>query len=233
MPASTLKSSSKSGPDGLHIHSQKAGVLAYLPPSWVPYAELMRIHKPVGTMSIFFPYLFGSLFAGCVLDPFIRPRLLLIRIGALLGAAFVLRSAGCSWNDIADRDLDRLVERTRLWPMARGAISLPAAYMFTAAQVGIWLAVLSLLLPGRSPLHAAPLLFLVGLYPFAKRSTHYAQLVLGITLGWGVLIGAAVVGLDFSVTDASAERTGLAALYLVCGLDSDFRQRIRPPGCAR
>ena len=137
MPASTPKSSSKSGTHGLYIHSQKAGVFTYLPLSWVPYAELMRIHKPVGTLNVFFPHLFGSLFAGCVLDPFIRPRLLLMRIGALLGAAFVLRSAGCSWNDIADRDLDRLVERTRLRPMARGAISLPAAYVFTATQVGI------------------------------------------------------------------------------------------------
>ena len=175
----------------------------------------MRIHKPFGTMNIFFPYLFGSLFAGCVSDPSIRPGSLLIHIGALFGAAFILRSAGCTWNDIADRDLDRLVERTRLRPMAQGAISLPAAYVFTAAQVGIWLAALARLLPGRWPLYAAPLLFLVWLYPFAKRFTHFAQLLLGVTLGWGVLIGAAVVGLDVWGTDAAAERSGLAGLYLV------------------
>ena len=100
--------------------------------------------------------------------------------------------------------------------MTRGAISLPAAYVFMAAQVSIWLAVLSLLLLGRWPLHAAALLFLIGLYPFAKRFTHYAQLVLGITLGWGVLVGAAVVGLDVSGTEAGVERAGLAGLYLVC-----------------
>ena len=215
MPASTPKKS-ESGQNGLHIHSQKAGVLTYLPLSWVAYAELMRLHKPGGTMNIFFPYLFGSLFAGCVSDPLIRPKLLLMRIGALLGAAFVLRSAGCSWNDIADRKLDRLVERTRLRPMARGAISLPAAYVFTAAQVGIWLAALSPLLPGPWPLYAAPLLFLLWLYPFTKRFTHYPQLVLGITVGSGVLVGAAVVGLDVSGMDAGAERAGLAGLYLVC-----------------
>ena len=215
MPASTAKTSSKPCPDGLHIQPPKAGVLAYLPRSWAPYAELMRIHKPVGTMNIFFPYLFGSLFAGRVSDPSIRPRSLLTHIGALLGAAFILRSAGCTWNDIAGRDLDRLVERTRLRPMARGAISLPAACAFTAVQVGIWLAALSWLLPGRWPLYAAPLLFFVGLYPFAKRVTNYAQLLLGVTLGWGVLIGAAVVGLDVLGTDAGAERLGLAGLFLV------------------
>lgn len=214
MPAST-PNCSRSYQDG-RIHPNTAGVLAYLPHSWAPYAELMRIHKPVGILSIFFPYLFGSLFAGCVSDPLIRPGSLLIHIGALLGAAFILRSAGCTWNDIADRDLDRLVERTRLRPMARGAISLLAACVFTAVQVGIWLAALSLLLPGRWPLYAAPLLFLVWLYPFAKRFTNYAQVFLGITLAWGVLVGAAVVGLDVWGTDAGAERAGLAVLYLVC-----------------
>ena len=213
MPASTPKSR-KSRQDGC-VHSNKAGLLTSLPLSWAPYAELLRIHKPVGTMNIFFPYLFGSLFAGCVSSPVIRPRSLLIHIGVLLGAAFILRGAGCTWNDIADRDLDRLVERTRLRPMARGAISLLAPYVFTAVQVGIWLAALSLLLPGRWPLYAAPLLVLVWLYPFAKRFTNYAQLLLGVTLGWGVLIGAAVVELDGLGTGAGAERAGLAGLYLV------------------
>ena len=212
MPASTPPS----GKSRQHeFKYSEAGVLTYLPSSWIPYAELMRIHKPVGTMNIYFPYLFGALFAGCVSVPSIQPKSLLIHSVALLGAAFVLRSAGCTWNDIADRDLDRLVVRTRRRPMARGAISLLAAYIFTAVQVGIWLAALSQLLPGRWLLYAPPLMFFVWLYPFAKRFTDYAQLVLGITLGWGVLIGAAVVGLDVLETNADAERAGLAGLYLV------------------
>lgn len=175
----------------------------------------MRLNKPVGTMNIFFPYLFGALFAGCVSRPVINPKWLLARSVSLFIAAFVLRSAGCTWNDIADRDLDRLVERTCSRPMARDAISLRAAYMFTAAQVGIWLAVFSQLLPELWIPYAAPLLFLVWLYPFAKRVTDYAQVVLGITLGWGVLVGAAVVGRDASASDTYVEWQGLASLYLV------------------
>ena len=204
-------------------HPQRAPgaghLLTSLPPSWAPYAELMRIHKPVGTMNIFFPYLFGALFAGCVSEPVIPPTQLLSRSVALFGAAFVLRSAGCTWNDIADRDLDRLVERTRQRPMARGAVPLLAAYAFAAAQAGVWLAALALLLPapGHWLLYAAPLLFFVCLYPFAKRFTNYAQLLLGITLGWGVLIGAAVMGLDVleTETDVQGGRAGLTGLYLV------------------
>lgn len=127
------------------------------------------------------------------------------RSASLFVAAFVLHSAGCTCNDIADRDLDRLVERTCSRPMARDAISLRAAYMFTAAQVGIWLAVFSQLLPELWISYVAPLLFPVSLYPFAKRITDYAQVVLDITPVWGVLVGAAVVRRDASALDMYVE----------------------------
>ena len=192
------------------------GILACLPPSWTPYAELMRLHKPVGIMNIFFPYLFGSLFAACVSNPSMKAAFLLGRITALLSAAFILRSAGCTWNDIADRDIDRLVERTRLRPMARGALSLRAAYIFTASQAAVWCTLLSYFLPRRWLFYAAPLLFLVGLYPYAKRVTDYAQVVLGLTLGWGVLIGSATTGLDpFDAGNKAGDLEGLAGLYVV------------------
>ena len=191
------------------------GILAALPESWVPFAELMRVHKPVGIMNIYFPYLFGLLFAGCVSSPVMDRRLLLLRSISLFGVAFILRSAGCTWNDIIDRDIDRLVERTRLRPMARGAISLQAAYAFTVVQTGIWLASLSRMLTDHWLLFAAPLLFLVWLYPFAKRFTDYAQVLLGITLGWGVLVGAKVGDLDMLDTVIDERGAGLAGLYSV------------------
>ena len=131
----------------------------------------------------------------------------------LFAAAFMLRSAGCTWNDIVDRDLDCLVERTKSRPMARGAVTLQAAYVFTVAQFGAWLALLSQILPHHWPLYAAPLLFFVWLYPFAKQFTHYAQVVLGITLGWGVIAGAATGGLDALNMDINDKSAGLAALY--------------------
>ena len=194
----------------------RTGILARLPPSWTPYAELMRLHKPVGIINIFFPYLFGSLFAACLSKPSMTATFLLGRIMALLSAAFILRSAGCTWNDIVDRDIDRLVERTRLRPMARGALSLRAAYIFTAAQAAIWCSLLSHLLPRRWLFYAAPLVFLVGLYPYAKRVTDYAQVVLGLTLGWGVLIGSAATGLDpLDLDNKAGDQEGLAGLYVV------------------
>ncbi len=193
----------------------KSGALACLPESWVPFAELMRLHKPVGIMNIFFPYLFGLLFAACVSAPVMELETVLLLTTYLFAAAFILRSAGCTWNDIIDRDLDCLVERTRLRPMTRGAVTLQAAYVFTVAQCGAWLALLWQILPYRWPLYAAPLLFFVWLYPFAKRFTDYAQVVLGITLGWGVLAGAAVGGLDALNMNINDKGVGLAGLYVV------------------
>ena len=193
----------------------KSGILAAMPDSWVPFAELMRIDKPIGIMNIYFPYLFGLLFAGCVSSPVMEHRSLLLRGTSLFGIALILRSAGCTWNDIIDRDIDRLVERTRLRPMARVAIGLQTAYAFTVVQTGIWLALLSRMLTDGWLLFAAPLLFLVWLYPFAKRFTDYAQVLLGITLGWGVLVGAKVGDLDMLDTFRDERGVGLAGLYSV------------------
>ena len=193
----------------------KTGVLASVPESWVPFAELMRVDKPIGIMNIYFPYLFGLLFAGCVSFPLMKHSSLLLRSASLFGVAFILRSAGCTWNDIIDRNIDPLVERTRSRPMARGAVSLQTAYAFTAVQTGIWLTLLSRMLTDRWLLYAAPLLFLVWLYPFAKRFTDYAQVLLGITLGWGVLVGAKVGDLDMLDTVIDKRGAGLAGLYFV------------------
>ena len=197
------------------VWSPKSGALAYLPESWVPFAELMRLHKPVGIMNIFFPYLFGLLFAACVSAPEMELGTTLLLATHLFAAAFILRSAGCTWNDIIDRDLDCLVERTRLRPMARGAVTLQAAYIFTVAQIVAWLALLRQVLPDHWPIYAVPLLFFVWLYPFAKRVTDYAQIVLGVTLGWGVIAGAAVGGLNILDMDMNDKSVGLAGLYAV------------------
>ena len=102
----------------------------------------MHLHKLVGIMYIFFPYLFGLLFAACVSTTVMELGTTLLLATYLFAAAFILRSAGCTWNDIIDRDFDCLVERTRLQPMARGAVTLQAAYVFTVAQFFAWLALL-------------------------------------------------------------------------------------------
>ena len=164
------------------------GILAYLPATWVPYAELMRLNKPVGTLNIYIPYLFGNLFAACVLGATTRPRDLISSCVMMFLAAFVLRSLGCTWNDIIDRDLDKHVRRCRLRPMARGAVSTTKAYTFCVAQLVVWLGILWQ--TGVATfLCALPVVPLAAMYPFAKRLTSYPQVLLGVTLSWGVLVG--------------------------------------------
>ena len=113
----------------------------------------------------------------------------LFAIGAL-----VMRGAGCTVNDIADRDFDGKVARTAGRPIASGQVSVPQAFLFLALQLGIGLAVLLHFNPYTIALSAASLI-LVALYPFAKRVTYWPQFVLGLTFNWGALVGwTAVTG---------------------------------------
>lgn len=195
--------------------SPQRGLLAHLPSSWVPYAELMRLQKPVGIMNIYFPYLFGALYAACIARPTISMSSLSATNMALFATAFVLRSVGCTWNDIIDRDLDQQVARCCLRPMARGAISLRNAYIFTAIQGFVWVGMLSQICP-QYLFYTIPLLLMVAFYPFSKRLTDYAQVVLGMTLAWGVLIGCVVTGVDplmLMTEEPVTTGAGLVCLY--------------------
>ena len=106
--------------------------------------------------------------------------------------AFAMRGAGCTINDLWDRDIDRQVERTRHRPLASGALGVPQALGFLGLQLSAGLAVLLALPP-----YAVALGFcsvpLFSLYPLAKRVTHYPQAVLGFTFNWGALMGWASV----------------------------------------
>ena len=90
----------------------------------------------------------------------------------------IMRGAACTWNDTHDRVYDRLVARTRLRPVARGAISPFQAHVFTAAQSIVGLLLLSSM-PFQVSYYSLPVIAILGLYPFAKRVTHYPQVILG------------------------------------------------------
>ncbi|KAM7220540.1 putative para-hydroxybenzoate--polyprenyltransferase mitochondrial precursor [Rhypophila decipiens] len=188
----------------------QTGLLSYLPASWVPYAELSRLDKPAGTYYLFFPCLFSTLLAAAPLSSAIPPSPLSILGTTLLflSGATIMRGAGCAINDLWDRNLDPHVARTRLRPIARGAITPFNGLVWTGSQLLTGLAIL-LQFPTACFYYATPSLILVTLYPLAKRVTYYPQFVLGLTFSWGAIMGFPALGIDLLSNQAALTAAGL------------------------
>jgi 4-hydroxybenzoate polyprenyltransferase len=189
------------------------GLLAYLPPAWVPYAELIRLDKPTGTYYLFFPCLFSTLLAAPLASPPATPAEVATTVALFFTGALIMRGAGCAINDLWDRNLDPHVERTRLRPIARKAITPQKAIVFTGTQLLTGLAVL-LQFPMQCLYYGVPSLLLVATYPLAKRVTNYPQFVLGLTFSWGAIMGFPALGIDI-LADQSA-LVAAVALYASC-----------------
>ncbi|KAI0400123.1 putative 4-hydroxybenzoate polyprenyl transferase [Xylaria palmicola] len=178
----------------LYSHPNE-GLLGVLPRALVPYAQLMRLEKPAGLYAVYFPYLIGLIYAACITPE--RPEPL--QVGqlavALLAFSVFLRGAACSWNDTLHQKFDRQVVRCRHRPVARGAISTRQAHAFTLALLALGLyPVLNVMFPVDCTPQAAIIVALTGLYALMKRVTAYPQIVLGITLSWGVFFSVAALG---------------------------------------
>jgi len=157
-------------------------------PRWAePYARLARLDRPIGTWLLLFPGWWGiALAAPRWPDPLL---LALFAIGAV-----AMRGAGCTLNDIADREYDGKVARTRLRPIPSGRVSVKQAAVFMTAQLAIGGAIL-LSLNRVSILLGLAVLGLTATYPYMKRITYWPQLFLGLNFSWGALIGwTAVTG---------------------------------------
>ncbi|KAF4125941.1 4-hydroxybenzoate polyprenyltransferase [Geosmithia morbida] len=189
------------------------GFLSKLPSSVVPYAELSRIDKPAGTLYLFFPCLFSTLMAAPLAVPMATPTSVVGYSLLFMSGAFIMRGAGCGVNDLWDRNLDPLVARTRLRPIARGAITPFNGLVFTGAQMLAGLCVL-LQFPSQCLFYAVPSLLFVGSYPLAKRVTYYPQFVLGLTFSWGAFLGYPALGIDI-LTNLPA-LTSAVCLYASC-----------------
>jgi len=168
--------------------TERRGFMALLPAPARPYALLARFDRPIGAWLLFWPGAWAILLAG-------GPALDVARLILLFGiGAIAMRGAGCVYNDIVDRDLDRRVARTRDRPLASGRVSLTGAWAFLIALCLIGLAVLvGLDWPARwiAVASLAP----VACYPFMKRITWWPQAWLGIVFSWAALVGwAAVAG---------------------------------------
>jgi 4-hydroxybenzoate polyprenyltransferase len=159
----------------------------WLPSPARPYARLARLDRPIGTWLLLFPGWWGiALAAHGWPDPAL---IALFALGAL-----VMRGAGCTLNDIADRKYDGRVARTRWRPLPSGAVTVAQAGAFLLLQLAVGAAVLFSLNRTSVALGFA-VLGLIGTYPFMKRITYWPQLFLGLNFNWGALIGwAAVTG---------------------------------------
>src|SRR5216683_798768 len=162
-------------------------------PGWAePYARLARLDRPIGTWLLLFPGWWGIALAPAGLTAPGWPDPLLLALFAL--GAVVMRGAGCTLNDIADREFDRQVARTRLRPLPSGRVTVPQAALFMAGQLAIGAGVL-LCLNHPSQLLGIAVLALIASYPFMKRITWWPQLFLGLNFNWGALLGwTAVTG---------------------------------------
>lgn len=160
--------------------SERRGFIGALPPRLRPYASLMRLDRPIGSWLLYWPCAWSVALAGVG-----SHWELFLWLG--LGA-FAMRSAGCVYNDIVDRDLDRQVERTRLRPLASGRVSLKSAWLLVGLLCLVGLVVLLALKP-TAAIVALASLAPVAAYPFMKRITWWPQAWLGIVFSWGALVG--------------------------------------------
>jgi 4-hydroxybenzoate polyprenyltransferase len=157
----------------------------YAPSSLRPYIRLARLDRPIGTWLLLFPGWWAIALAASGWPDW--RLILLFGIGAI-----VMRGAGCTLNDIADRDFDGRVERTRTRPIPSGAVSVRQAIVFMALQAAIGAAILASLKP-LAILLGLLVLVLVATYPFMKRITYWPQFFLGLNFNWGALLGWAAV----------------------------------------
>ena len=188
--------------------SERRGLIGALPAAVRPYAALMRVDRPIGTWLLYWPCAWSVALAGVG-----GQWGLFVTLG--LGA-FVMRSAGCAYNDIVDRDLDARVERTRLRPLASRRVSVRAAWALVAGLSLIGLFVL-LTLPRTAQLLALASLALVAAYPYLKRITWWPQAWLGLVFSWGALVGWPSVTGELSAPPALL---WLGSVFWVIGYDT-------------
>ena len=163
----------------------KASWVESLPVALIPYAQLMRLDRPMPMWLLLLPCWWSLTLAQISLGGG-RPDLwkgFLFLVGSI-----VMRGAGCTLNDIVDRDIDNKVERTRLRPLPAGRISLRSAFVFLGVQLLLGLVIL-LQFNYLTIVTAIASLAIVAVYPFMKRITYWPQAVLGLAFNWGALLG--------------------------------------------
>jgi len=190
-------------------------------PAWSrPYLRLARLDRPIGAWLLLLPCWWSSglaaIHAG---QTFPNPW----HLGLFLVGAFTMRGAGCTWNDIVDRDIDGRVERTRSRPIPSGQVSVGEALAFLVAQALLGLVVLLQFNPFTILVGTASLA-VVAVYPFMKRITYWPQIVLGLAFAWGALMGWPAV---FGRLDLPAYLLYAGSIAWVIGYDTIYAHQDR------
>jgi 4-hydroxybenzoate polyprenyltransferase len=189
-------------------------------PAWArPYLRLARLDRPIGSWLLLMPCWWSAALAAVHARSQVNVwHLLLFFIGA-----FAMRGAGCTWNDIVDRDLDARVERTRSRPIPSGQVTVASAAAFLVLQALVGLAVL--LQFNRFTVYVGfASLAVVAIYPFMKRITYWPQIVLGLAFSWGALMGWPAT---FARLDLPALLLYAGAISWVIGYDTIYAHQDR------
>jgi 4-hydroxybenzoate polyprenyltransferase len=189
-------------------------------PAWArPYLRLARLDRPIGSWLLLMPCWWSVGLAAVHARSQVNVwHLLLFFIGA-----FAMRGAGCTWNDIVDRDLDSQVERTRSRPIPSGQVTVASAAAFLMLQALVGLAVL--LQFNRFTIYVGfASLAVVAIYPFMKRITYWPQIVLGLAFSWGALMGWPAT---FARLDLPALLLYAGAICWVIGYDTIYAHQDR------
>src|SRR5512140_748612 len=185
-------------------------------PVWSrPYLRLARLDRPIGSWLLLLPCWWSAALASAPARDVGR---LSVILALFFVGAFAMRGAGCTWNDITDRDLDAKVERTRSRPIPAGQVGVKQALAFLVAQALIGLAVLLQFNRFAIATGIASLL-IVAIYPFMKRITWWPQIVLGLAFSWGALMGFAVIRQRI---DATALMLYAGSIAWVIGYDTIY-----------
>jgi len=189
-------------------------------PEWSrPYLRLARLDRPIGSWLLLLPCWWSAGLAAVAA----RQQVDLWHVVLFFIGAFAMRGAGCTWNDIVDRDLDKRVERTRSRPIPSGQVSVRAAAAFLVLQAVVGLAVL-LQLDRFAIAVGIASLAIVAVYPFMKRFTYWPQIGLGLAFSWGALMGWAAT---FGRLDPPAYLLYAGAIAWVIGYDTIYAHQDR------
>jgi 4-hydroxybenzoate polyprenyltransferase len=189
------------------------------PPFTRPYLRLARLDRPIGSWLLLIPCWWSVGLAGMRAEQF--PSLWHITL--FLIGAFAMRGAGCTWNDLVDRNLDGLVERTRLRPIPSGQVTVAEATVFMGLQALVGLLVL-LQFNRYTVITGLASFSVIVIYPFMKRITYWPQIVLGLAFSWGALMGwpAAFGRLDWPALVLYA-----GSVFWVIGYDTIYAHQDR------